>query len=183
MSKIKKLILMVVIKETFCNFAILYHFNKMYQLFRIFTVTLLFSLPIFSLSGQQKENIFEVLSKNDSTGGTVVFHQDERIETLLTEKRISTIPAKTTIANGYRVQVFSSNEPRTAKNEAFNIERLINETFPEYGVYVTYSSPFWKVRVGDFASMEEAQAFKNELIEVFPQLRNQTYVVRDQINK
>jgi septal ring-binding cell division protein DamX len=83
---------------------------------------------------------------------------------------------------GYRVQVFSSNAQRTAKTEAFKVEKQIKDGFPEYAVYVNYTSPFWKVRVGDFKTMEDAQAFRNELNSTFPQLRSETYIVREQIH-
>lgn len=36
---------------------------------------------------------------------------------------------------GYRVQVFSSNDFKTAKSESAEIERQLRSTFPEQGVY------------------------------------------------
>jgi hypothetical protein len=141
-----------------------------------------------ALSAQQTtetkpQNIFESLSKSDSaTNATVILHQDKRIEQLLLNKRTKTFSQSQTSASGYRVQVFSSNTQRTAKNEAFKIEKQIKEMFPYEEVYVNYTSPFWKVRVGDFESMSSAQAFRLQLIEAFPELKSETYIVREQIN-
>jgi len=139
------------------------------------------------LSAQQTQNskqnnIIEALSTTDSgTQATVKIHQDKRIEQLLTNKKHPTNSQNQQTSNGYRVQVFSSNVQRTAKNEAFKIERQIRETFPDQTVYVNYSSPFWKVRVGDFVSQAQAHVFRNKLIEAFPTMRSEIYIVREQI--
>jgi hypothetical protein len=79
------------------------------------------------------------------------------------------------------VQVFSSNQQHTAKTEAFRVEKLIRDQFPTLGVYVNYTSPFWKVRVGDFSTQAEATSFRNELISAFPTMRSETYIVKEQI--
>jgi SPOR domain len=121
-------------------------------------------------------NIFEALAATDSTShATVTIHQDKRIEALLVNKKSLTV-------SGFRVQVFSSNIQRTAKNNAFGIEKQIQEVFPNQPVYVNYTSPFWKVRVGDFKTKAEAQAFRNQLIESLPTLKSEIYVVPEQIN-
>lgn len=130
----------------------------------------------------KSKNIFKSLATPDSvTKATVIVHQDKRIEQMIINKTNSYSNGQTS-ASGYRVQVFSSNTQRTAKFEAFKIEKQINDLFPNESVYVNYTSPFWKVRVGDFGTMAEAQAFRSELIEVFPEMRSETYIVREQIN-
>ena len=129
----------------------------------------------------KRNNIFEALTTADSTThATVKIHQDKRIEPLLANKKHPN-SSQDQITSGYRVQVFSSNVQRTAKNEAFKIERQIRETFPDQTVYVNYSSPFWKVRVGDFTSQYQAQQFRTKLIEAFPSMRSEIYIVREQI--
>ena len=130
----------------------------------------------------KRNNIFESLSSPDSiTHATVKIHQDKRIEQLLTNKRNPNSTQNQSTTNGYRVQVFSGNVQRIAKNDAFKIERQIRETFPNQTVYVNYSSPFWKVRVGDFSTHAQAQSFRSKLIEAFPNLRSEIYIVREQI--
>ncbi|MDD4971539.1 MAG: SPOR domain-containing protein [Paludibacter sp.] len=127
-------------------------------------------------------NIIEALSASDSiTHATVKIHQDKRIDQLVANRKHTNSQDQMT-SNGYRVQVFSSNVQRTAKNEAFKIERQIRETFPDETVYVNYSSPFWKVRVGDFVSQNQAQAFRHKLVEAFPTMKSEIYIVREQIN-
>lgn len=156
------------------------------------TIKIAFVLAIILINGTlcaqqtvdvKSPTIFESLAKPDSvTKATVIVHQDKRIEQMLAGKKNTANSQGHSTGSGYRVQVFSSNTQRTAKNEAFKIEKQINDMFPNERVYVNYTSPFWKVRVGDFSSMSEAQAFRSELIEVFPEMRSETYIVREQIN-
>ena len=148
---------------------------------RFLTVFGALALFVSTLSAQENAdvkvaNIFEALSATDSTShATVIIHQDKRIEALLVNKKSLTV-------SGFRVQVFSSNIQRTAKNNAFGIEKQIKEVFPDQAVYVNYTSPFWKVRVGDFKTKIEAQTFRNQLIESLPALKSEIYVVPEQIN-
>ncbi|MEI6752525.1 MAG: SPOR domain-containing protein [Paludibacter sp.] len=151
--------------------------------FLLFCVVLF--LVVSTLSAQEntetkKNNIFAALRSTDSsTNATVKIVQDKRIESLLVNKKVA---AQELTASGFRIQVFSSNIQKTAKNNAFGIEKQIQELFPELPVYVNYTSPFWKVRVGDFKSKADAQMARNKLTEAFPNLKSEIYVVPEQIN-
>lgn len=83
---------------------------------------------------------------------------------------------------GYRIQVFSDKNQRTAKNEALSKERSIKESFPELGTYITYNAPSWRLRVGDFRTREEAVAVLGILKEAFPGYASEMIVVVDRIN-
>ena len=109
----------------------------------------------------------------------VTIHQDERIAALLYEKSAGTAGEQVE-RDGYRVQIYSSNRQQTAKQEAIRLEKEMQEKL-DVSVYVLYTPPFWKVRVGDFATYEDAQDFKSSFIRSFPALQGDTYVVRDQV--
>ncbi len=79
---------------------------------------------------------------------------------------------------GFRVQIFSSNNAASAKSEANSKARQSMSRFPQYRSYVTYSSPYWKVRVGDFRTSQEASAAASSLRGTFG---NQVCVVRDYV--
>ncbi len=83
---------------------------------------------------------------------------------------------------GFRVQVFSDNNQRTAKNEARTKARHIGERFPEMRTYVTYTSPYWRLKVGDFRTQREAQAAADEIRQAFPSYGKEIRVVRDRVN-
>lgn len=82
--------------------------------------------------------------------------------------------------DGYRVQIFSSNRQQTAKEEALNLEKKMSEAL-SVPVYVMYIAPFWKIRIGNFQTYEEANALKTQIINQFSELQGDTYIVRDKI--
>jgi hypothetical protein len=82
--------------------------------------------------------------------------------------------------DGYRVQVYSSNQQQTAKGEALDLEAQLKDKLDQT-VYVQYIPPFWKVRLGDFRTYEEARDYKKLFIEQYPDMMGDTYIVRDRI--
>ena len=82
--------------------------------------------------------------------------------------------------SGYRVQVYAGNNTKRAKDEAYAVAAQVKDAFPELPVYAFFNSPRWLCRVGDFRSIEEADAVMRRLraTDVF----KETAIVRDQIN-
>jgi Sporulation related domain. len=149
--------------------------------FAIALLLIVGTLQVLQSQDAKSKSIIETLTSPDSaTNATVRIYGDKRIEQLVTNRRTNGNSKQLTM-NGFRVQVFSSNSQRTAKTEAFRIERQILDAFPEQGVYVNYVSPFWKVRVGDFRTQAQAHAFRTQLVETLPQFRGEIYIVKEQI--
>jgi hypothetical protein len=155
------------------------------QKYFLFAFAVLFTLvshaqvPVAdSIGWSSRKNAFEKISmRSHASEGVVQFHQDARIEKIVVENS----SVLNTEVQGYRVQVFSSNAHRTAKEEAFKLEQRLTQVFPDHKVYVSYTSPFWKVRIGDFYTPEAARTFMDVLLGTFPSLRKETYTVRDRI--
>lgn len=82
--------------------------------------------------------------------------------------------------DGFRVQVYSSNLQQTAKMEALELEAKLKEKVT-HTIYVQYLPPFWKVRLGDFRTYEEARDYKKLFVQLFPKMMGDTYIVRDKI--
>ncbi|WP_291530795.1 SPOR domain-containing protein [Bacteroides sp. UBA939] len=123
------------------------------------------------------QGIVQSLERNAPGQGRVSIHQDARIAALIG----SDISSGTVIkSSGYRVQVYVGNNTSSAKNEARAVGSRIKEYFPELPVYTSFNSPRWLCRVGDFRSIEEADA-------TMRQLRNtgvfkEVSIVKEQIN-
>ena len=83
---------------------------------------------------------------------------------------------------GYRIQVFMSNDSRTARKEISDKGSLIKGVFPEASIYPEYTSPNWKLLVGDFVSKEEADVFKQKILKSIPELGKEMYIVPDKVN-
>ena len=82
--------------------------------------------------------------------------------------------------DGYRVQIYSSNQQQTAKSEALDLEQKLRNAINQ-SIYVQYLPPFWKVRLGDFRTYEEAKEYKKQFVAQYPELMGDTYIVRDKI--
>jgi hypothetical protein len=64
-------------------------------------------------------------------------------------------PDAGTLPIGFRVQVMATPDFTTAGAEASHLKQRLG---PSSAVYVEYIDPYYKVRVGDFATQEAAQA-------------------------
>lgn len=103
-------------------------------------------------------------------------------EELKSQLETETSGAQRQRSSGWRIQVFSDSNQRTAKGEARAKSRNISSRFPQYRTYVTYNSPYWRLRVGDFQSQAEANEAAEELKRAFPSYAKEIRVVRDRIN-
>lgn len=98
-----------------------------------------------------------------------------------TETETSTVTG-TTKSAGYRVQVFSDNNARTAKAEARAKSQAISQRLP-YATYVVYQSPYWRLKVGDFPTVSEAENAADEIKKLFPAYAREVRVIKDRINR
>lgn len=122
-------------------------------------------------TGNVTVNMPDVLQERVGRAKTVV----EKVE----EKPVVASPSGK--MGGYRIQVFSDNNARTAKAEARSRARNVSAKFPEYATYVVFSSPYWRLRVGNFRTQEEANNAAHMLKEAFPAYSREIRVVRDRI--
>lgn len=108
-----------------------------------------------------------------------VIHQDTAITQLMRDKRLG-IRRGQQEADGFRLQVYASNAQQTAKNEALLLQQRLEETV-DIPVYTLSEPPFWKVRLGNFRTRDEANAYKEIFLQSFHDLQGSTYVVPDKI--
>lgn len=127
--------------------------------------SLLFILLASASLAFAQNNIIKSLERNVPGQGKVTIHQDERITALIGSEYIPTqVGEERSIKRaGYRVQVYAGNNTREAKNEAHAVATRVREQFPELAVYATFNPPRWLCRVGDFLSIEEADAMMRKM--------------------
>ena len=80
---------------------------------------------------------------------------------------------------GYRVQVYSDNNVTTAKANAEYRRRVIQQRMGGVRAYISFESPYWRVRVGDYRSQAEAQAAMREIQSAFPAFAGDCRIVRE----
>lgn len=97
-----------------------------------------------------------------STGGVKVV-KDNRLDLLIRKQiYINTLAIRN--QPGFRVQIISTNK----RNEANDIKARVMQLYPDYRTYMDYQAPYFKVRVGDFKSREEAADLREKLSDSFP---------------
>ena len=136
-----------------------------------------------SLSVFAQTNIVDELQKNKVGQGVVTIHQDAKISALLGSVYVKSedeTEPKVLKARGYRVQVYAGNNSRIARQEANDIAEQIKEEFPELSVYAFFQPPRWLCRVGDYRSIEEADAAMRRLKTTGK--FKEVSIVREQIN-
>ena len=135
------------------------------------------------LSVSAQKNIVENLQTSRAGQGTVTIHQDAWISALLGAVYVKSAEEKepkVLKARGYRVQVYAGNNSRIARQEANDVAEQIKIEFPELPVYAFFQPPRWLCRVGDYRSIEEADASMRRLKATGK--FKEVSIVREQIN-
>jgi len=148
----------------------------------------LFLIGIGNLITAQNPSIINDINSSKTGQGEVVIYQDEAIAGLLGAKSNSSGSHEHSSgengyvkARGYRIQVFSGNDQRRSKSEAEYRKRQISGSFPDMDVHISFQSPVWRVRAGNFVSMEEASQALKELKNAFPSFGREMQIVQDAI--
>jgi hypothetical protein len=108
-----------------------------------------------------------------------IVHQDSAIRQLMMDKYLGIARGQLEIS-GFRVQVYSSNQQQFAKNESILLQQALEQKL-SHPVYVISEPPFWKVRIGNFRTRDEANQYKESLLDLFPELQSSMYVVPDKV--
>ena len=122
-----------------------------------------------TLSGR---DVFEVLSSGSL--GTVSVDQSEAVrEGMATHIRSN----KTRTVNGYRVRIFFDNK-QDSRTESEAAMRRFQARFPGVAAYRSFTTPFFKVTVGDFRTKSEALQLLQKVQWEFPA----AFVVKEKIS-
>ena len=115
-----------------------------------------------SLSVSAQRTIIESLQSPHPGFGTITLHQDDSITRLL-GPAYQPGTHKVTKLRGFRVQVYVGNNTKQARSDAYATAMKVKELFPDVPVYTFFQPPRWLCRVGDFRTIEEADAMMRQL--------------------
>lgn len=116
----------------------------------------------------------------------VEVHQSESVNQLLLSRTMGVERKYEAVQNGFRIQVYSSNNQRVAARESSEIAEKVRNLSLGLDIYRTYHAPFWRVRVGNFRTQDEANEVLDELKDVLqkqlPELleTGSIYIVHDE---
>ncbi len=114
-------------------------------------------------------------AQTDSTSVSII--KDPRINLLI--KKQAQINEETTRANrrtmpGFRIQVANTND----RQVAIDAKTKVYQLYPELKAYIQYQSPYFRLKVGNFKTRQEAEEYLSSLSSDFP---NNLFIVRDVI--
>ncbi len=137
----------------------------------------LFSLGVWAQRFQEYPDTDTHTVSGDSVPQKRILNirQDPRIDDLLNLHKQQNRWKNT--MKGFRLQIFATSGTG-AREEAESVKARFLSEYMDYGVYVTFQSPDWKVRVGDFRNKSEALKLKEEVKRMFPN----AFIVPDDIN-
>ena len=120
-----------------------------------------------------------LMTPDPLTGAIMNIYQDSVIFAAI-EKRVTLEAEEVKV---FRVQIFSSNRGTSARERAFEIKDILVTKHPKLvdEIYITYTSPFWKVRIGNCETNAKAQELRQWIIAEFPEFTTETYIVPSMI--
>lgn len=122
-----------------------------------------FLLAAFSLTG------FAALAQ-----GNVNVHQDSRLS-MLVQKQIYINSVAARHVPGFRVQVIYT----VNRSKALEVKSRLMELFPGYPAYISFEAPYFRVRIGDFRTRDDAGGLEKEVSKYFS---DGVFIARDIIN-
>lgn len=106
--------------------------------------------------------------------GSANVHQDGRVNLVIQKQiYINTLAARH--IPGFRVQaIYTVNRAK-----ALEVKSRLMELFPDYPTYISFEAPYFRVRIGDFRTRDDAGGLEKEVSKYFSE---GVFVARDIIN-
>ena len=141
------------------------------------------------VTGNNSTTIIEELNAQTPGQGNITVYQDEAIKGILAKSAPVNLPVFSSgdgsiqyvKLRGYKIQVFSGNDQRKSKNEAYYKQRLINDSFGNIETTVFFKSPRWILRAGNYKTREEADEVMRQLRQQFPSFGKEMYIITDTV--
>lgn len=123
----------------------------------------IFSLFALSISAQN----YSASNKMMLDTNLITINKDPRIDLLI--KKQAQINEETSRdarsrSKGYRLLVLNTIK----RDEAIQAKTTVYTYFPELKTYLQYQSPYFKLKVGNFKTKEEAENYRDRLNHYFP---------------
>lgn len=127
-----------------------------------FALLVCFSLQL--IYAQDSTFLFKAKNARDSLVKGIVYEEDPRAEALIKELRTYDIQGDVVVIDGYRIQIFFSNERKLADDQRQKFIRL----YPEQETLIEYDAPNYTIKVGSFRTRDDAEDFRNTITREFP---------------
>ena len=98
---------------------------------------------------------------------SVIVHKDPRLATLESKQsavNTATRKASARTMRGYRLLVINTNK----RDEAIAAKTKVYTYYPELNAYLSYQTPYFKLKAGNFQTRSEAEAYRKKMATLFP---------------
>jgi hypothetical protein len=119
---------------------------------------LFFQLLFISAIAQENTNDTVVVSNTHS------IHKDKRVDVFgkkMAEYNES-LALKIQLVNGYRLMLLNT----TDRDLAMKVRTTLFQQFPEHKVYMTFQSPYIKLKIGNIVDKNEAEKLKKQITDL-----------------
>lgn len=137
---------------------------------------IMLGISLLAFADENDSSIVAKLERPEK-GAVVKVYQPNELSAIMMR---DTVNMSERLVPGYRIQVFSDNSQKRAKELAQERAKIIETADSTLTAYVTFNSPFWRVRVGNFTSYEEAAIKLRQLKKTYPTY-NDMRIVKDNI--
>ena len=178
------------ISATFLNNT---HMKKSFYIF--------FLLGLFSASAiaqNSQKTIIDELNSSKWGQGDVKVMQDDVLQGKIAVRSTEPIdslgePEPSTSSNAnvapgtrvreYKIQVFMGNNQQQSKREPESKQAQTRNAYPDLRTSVSFQSPFWRLRVGNFRTKEEAEQMMHDMRKTFPSFGREMTVVSEVVKR
>jgi hypothetical protein len=126
---------------------------------------LLLIIALFGLKTSWSQETSAAIPASQTS--TVIVHKDPRVDALVKKQgSINKTVKKNSnrFGKGYRLMVVNTNK----REEAIAAKSKIYTYFPELKAYLSYQSPYFKLKAGNFKKRDEAERYRKLMSPHFP---------------
>lgn len=128
-------------------------------------IALLISFTLFAQSPPRLSG--DTAWKKPADSSSVIVHKDDRLDMLV--KKQAQINDETSrdarkVGKGFRLMIINTNK----RDEALAAKTKVLTYFPELKAYLSYQSPYFKLKVGNFKERKDAEGYQKRLNVYFP---------------
>lgn len=113
---------------------------------------------------ETEEKVFQINEPDSfAVGNVVLVEKDSRITVLekkLAEYNAAVVYKNTRTAKGYRLMLLSTSD----RNMAITLRSKLLQSFPDQNVYMSFQSPFIKLKFGNFLDKAEALKYQKQIL-------------------
>jgi len=142
--------------------------------FSITFIFFCFSLPAQEYTYKQLDRMSNPSDSLQIKAGKVDIIRDSKIDSIV-NMHIAYNKSQDGIM-GYRVQIFF-DAGNNSLNKAEAVSEQFQTLFPGDTAYISFTEPYYKVRIGDFRTRLEAEGYMQKILKDYPN----AFVIKDMI--